>query len=98
MRRVVKPPPGHFNLVEEVGVGAFGSVWRAHDTKLDRTVAVKIPRSGQVNATDAEDFLREARSAAQLKHPNIVSVHEVGRDNGQTYIVSDFIEGLPLSS
>lgn len=88
---------GHFDLLERVGVGAFGSVWKARDTKLDRTVAVKIPRKGQLEAEEAEQFIREARSAAQLNHPNIVGVHEVGRDDGQTYIVSDFIEGLPLS-
>ena len=82
---------GHFDLVEQVGVGSFGSVWRAHDTKLDRTVAVKIPRKDQLNSTETEQFLREARAAAQLKHPNIVSVYDVGRDDGQTYIVSDFV-------
>ena len=89
---------GHFDLLEEVGVGAFGSVWKAHDTQLDRTVAVKIPRKGQLDIDETEKFFREARAAAQLKHPNIVSVYEVGRDDGQVYIVSDFVEGLPLSS
>ena len=65
---------GHFELIEQVGVGAFGSVWKARDTRLDRTVAVKIPRKGQLSPKEAEQFLREARAAAQLKHPGIVSV------------------------
>ncbi|MBT4867582.1 MAG: protein kinase, partial [Planctomycetaceae bacterium] len=89
---------GHFHLIEQVGAGAFGSVWKARDKELDRTVAVKIPRKGQLDETETEQFLREARSAAQLKHPGIVAVHEVGREDGQVYIVSDFVEGVPLSS
>ncbi|MBC8875227.1 MAG: protein kinase [Planctomycetes bacterium] len=69
---------GHFELIEELGVGAFGSVWMAHDKELDRQVAVKIPRKEQLAPEEAEQFLREARAAAQLQHPSIVSVHEVG--------------------
>ena len=87
----------HFRLVDRIGTGAFGSVWRACDTTLDRTVAIKIPRKGLLDPTEAEQFLREARSAAQLKHANIVTVHEVGRDEGQIYIVSDYIEGRTLA-
>ncbi|MCA9147878.1 MAG: hypothetical protein KDA92_01200, partial [Planctomycetales bacterium] len=51
----------HFRLVERVGVGAFGGVWRAHDTQLDRTVALKVPRKGQMDPEDQEQFIREAR-------------------------------------
>ena len=88
---------GRFTLVEKVGIGSFGSVFKATDTQLDRTVAVKIPRYGHLTAEDASKFLREARAAAQLRHPNIISVHEVGSDNGIIYIVSDFVDGLTLS-
>jgi tRNA A-37 threonylcarbamoyl transferase component Bud32/ribosomal protein S27E len=87
---------GHFELVEQLGAGAFGVVWRARDTKLDRTVAVKIPRKGQLDREETEKFLREARAAAQLRHPNIVSVHEVGIEQDLLYIVSDYVEGLSL--
>jgi serine/threonine protein kinase/WD40 repeat protein/tetratricopeptide (TPR) repeat protein len=88
---------GHFRLIERVGMGAFGSVWKAHDTKLDRTVAVKIPRSGQFDEAQEKAFIREARSAAQLNHPGIVRVHEVGRDGDTIYIASEFVRGLTLS-
>ncbi len=89
---------GHFDLVERLGIGGFGEVWKACDTELDRTVAIKIPRRGQLRGDEAEIFLREARSAAQLKHPNIVGVHEAGIDpTGQPYIVTDFIDGVTLA-
>lgn len=87
----------HFQLIDKVGVGAFGTVFEARDSKLDRTVAVKVPRTERLSQADAELFLREARAAAQLRHPNIVSVHEVGRDSDIIYIVSEFIRGVTLS-
>jgi hypothetical protein len=87
---------GRFKLVRRLGMGAFGEVWRASDSQLDRTVAVKIPRKGRLDSTESEQFVREARAAAQLKHPGIVSVHEVGTDDGRIYIVSDFIDGVDL--
>jgi tetratricopeptide (TPR) repeat protein/tRNA A-37 threonylcarbamoyl transferase component Bud32 len=87
----------HFDLVELLGVGGFGSVWKARDRKLDRTVAIKIPHRGRLNNDDLEKFLREARAAAQLQHPNIVRVYEVGRDGDSAYIVSDFVRGIPLN-
>ncbi|MSR59799.1 MAG: hypothetical protein EXS05_19530 [Planctomycetaceae bacterium] len=79
----------HFEFLERLGMGQFGTVWKAHDTQLDRLVAVKIPRCEQLDSTGIEQFLREARAAAQLRHPNIVSIHEVGRHEGSVYIVSD---------
>ncbi len=87
---------GHFKLLQQLGSGSFGAVWKALDAELDRTVAVKIPRKGQLNAKEAEQFLREARAAAQLRHPGIVAVHEVGREKDILYIVSDYVDGLTL--
>ena len=86
----------HFELLDMLGEGAFGTVWKARDTELDRIVAIKIPRSGQVDRSARSIFLKEARAAAGLRHPHIVSVHEVGVEAGTVYIVSDFIDGLPL--
>ena len=88
---------GQFELIERLGLGSFGTVWKSRDTELDRTVAIKIPRQGAMDTEDAEKFFREARAAAQLKHPNIVTVHEVGRGDDTVYIVSDFVRGVPLS-
>jgi WD40 repeat protein/tetratricopeptide (TPR) repeat protein len=87
---------GHFETIEHLGMGAFGSVWKARDTELDRVVALKVPRKGQLTAAETEQFLREARAAAQLRHPNIVTVHEVGRDGDTVYIVSDLVRGVSL--
>lgn len=88
---------GRFELIEQVGIGRFGAVWKARDTELDRIVAVKIPRRGQLDDVETQQFLREARAAAQVRHPNIVSVHEIGLDDGTVYIVSDFVDGASLS-
>ncbi len=54
-------------IIEQLGMGAFGTVWKARDTKLDRTVAIKIPHQGQLDGEDAERFLREATAAAQWR-------------------------------
>ncbi len=87
---------GQFQLIQRVGLGQFGSVWKARDLTLERTVAIKIPRRGQLTNVDVEMFLRDARLSAQLNHPNIVGVHEVGKQDETIYIVSDFIQGESL--
>lgn len=87
---------GHFQLLKQLGAGAFGAVFKAHDTKLDRIVALKIPKCGNLTATETESFLREARAAAQLNHSQIVGVHEVGQLDGRIYIVTDFINGMAM--
>ncbi|MBX3413226.1 MAG: protein kinase [Pirellulales bacterium] len=92
------PRLGKFELLQAVGRGAFGTVYRAKDTELDRIVAVKIPRSGQLSSDEDEDrFLREARSVAQLRHPGIVPVYETGRSESFPYIVTEFVQGVTLA-
>jgi tetratricopeptide (TPR) repeat protein len=90
-------PLGKFQLLERVGLGAFGAVWRARDTELDRLVALKIPHAGSLNdEADRTRFQREAQAAAQLRHPGIVAVYEVALLDGLPTIVQEFIDGVPL--
>ena len=98
VQRRTRAQIGHFQLVERVGSGGFGIVYRATDTNLKRTVALKVPRRGYFGSPDEEArFLREARHAATLRHPNIVQVFEVGTESGSHYIATEFIEGLDLA-
>jgi serine/threonine protein kinase len=89
---------GKFELLDIVGIGAFGTVYKARDPELDRTVAIKLPRAGNLSSKeDADRFLREARSVAQLRHPSIVPVYETAEHDGQPYLVSEFVEGVTLA-
>jgi tRNA A-37 threonylcarbamoyl transferase component Bud32 len=89
---------GKFEVIDTVGQGAFGTVYMARDPELDRVVAIKVPRSGNLaGPQDLDRFLREARSVAQLRHPSIVSVHEVGQVEGVPFLVSDFVRGVTLA-
>jgi tetratricopeptide (TPR) repeat protein len=89
---------GRFELLEFVGAGAFGTVFKARDLELDRLVAIKVPRPGSLGGPGHLDrFLREARSAARLRHPSIVPVHEVGQADGLPFLVSEFVQGLTLA-
>jgi WD40 repeat protein/serine/threonine protein kinase len=88
---------GKFQLLERVGVGASGAVWKARDTELGRVVALKIPHTGLLTADeDRERFHREARAAAQLRHSGIVTLHEVVTLEGLPCIVAEFIQGVSL--
>jgi eukaryotic-like serine/threonine-protein kinase len=90
---------GKFDLLEELGGGSFGAVFRAVDTELDREVAVKILRAGRLaRADDVERFLREAKSAARLKHPGIVSLYHVDQTpDGVCYLVEELVRGQTLA-
>src|SRR5262249_50977323 len=86
-RTTAEKPPlgtlGKFVLLQPLGQGAFGTVYKARDPDLDRLVAIKVPRPDNMGSGDRLDrFLREARKAAQLRHPSIVPVHEVGQHRG----------------
>lgn len=88
---------GRFELIAPLGRGTFGAVWKARDTQLDRLVAIKIPHRDTLTPDEMEPFLREARAVAQLRHPNIVGVHESGIESQTVYIVCDLIDGGTLA-
>lgn len=88
---------GRFELISRLGVGGFGSVWKALDPELERPVALKIPRRSQLAGEDVEFFFREARAAAQLRHPHIIPVYEIGRADDTVFIVSEFVRGVTLA-
>ena len=97
------PPPafstfGRFELLEVLGEGGFGMVFRARDPQLDREVAIKIPKEGVLSRPeDRERFIREGQAAATVQHPNLCPVYEAGEVDGRPYIVMALIEGQPLS-
>jgi class 3 adenylate cyclase/predicted ATPase len=96
----VSTPPvafGRYQVRGALGVGGFGAVYLGHDTQLDRPVAIKVLRGGaSTTQADGEPAVQEARRLAQLRHPGIVAVHDVGVHEGQVYIVSDYLDGLNL--
>jgi hypothetical protein len=87
-----------FELRSELGVGSFGYVFKAWDVQLERIVALKVQRAGSIaTQEEVERFLREARSAAQLKHPSIVSLYETGQtDDGVWFLICEYIDGSTL--
>jgi hypothetical protein len=85
--------PKRFVLKEALGEGSYGVVYRVWDSKLQREVAIKIPK---VERLDRDIFLREARAASRLNHPNVVRIYDVGEIGGLTFIVSDLIKGTTL--
>ena len=84
---------GRYRLQRRLGAGGFGTVWQAHDERLDREVAVKIVVRERVNTGR---FEREAKAAARLQHPNIVTLYEAGADDDGAYLVSELVRGATL--
>jgi TolB-like protein/tRNA A-37 threonylcarbamoyl transferase component Bud32 len=90
---------GHFRIIEKIGAGGMGEVYRARDEQLERDVALKIlPAASFRDPTARTRLLREARLASKLNHPHICTIHEVGEADGQAYIAMELVEGQPLSA
>ena len=88
---------GTYKVLDLVGRGGMGEVYRARDTRLKRDVAIKVlPRAFAADRERLRRFEQEARSAAALNHPNIISVHDMGTADGSPYIVSELLEGQNL--
>ena len=90
---------GRYEIVGEIGAGGMGEVYRARDTQLGRMVAVKVINEDTAgNRHSIERFEREARTVAQLSHPNILNIHDFGEDNGVVYAVTELLEGRDLAA
>ncbi len=91
-------PLGHYRLLEQIGSGGMGAVYRAHDERLDRDVAIKVLHSGTDGGQSAGGrLLEEARSASHLNHPHICTIYEVGEENRIAFIVMEYVAGRPMS-
>src|SRR5688572_24430428 len=84
----------HYQILEKIGSGGMGEVYRAYDEQLDRYVAIKVPLAPEFSDATARSLLvREARTASRLNHPNICTIHEAGDTDGHAYIAMELVEG-----
>src|SRR5512132_1974395 len=89
---------GPYEIVSAVGAGGMGEVYRARDTRLERTVAVKVlPSHLSVSAEVRQRFEREAKTVSQLSHPHICALYDVGNQDGVEFLVMEYLEGETLS-
>src|ERR1041385_1290888 len=90
---------GHFQILEKLGSGGMGEVYKARDNRLNRLVAVKVlPPDKVANAERKRRFIQEAQSASALNHPNIVTIYDINEVHGVDYMVMEFIAGKTLDA
>src|ERR1700704_1183999 len=89
---------GPYEILSALGAGGMGEVYRARDTRLDRTVAIKIlPEALAADPQFRDRFDREARTISQLDHPHICALYDVGEQNGTSFLVMQYLEGETLA-
>jgi len=97
MKPIQEETIAHYRIMEPLGAGGMGAVYKAYDKKLHRIVALKLLRPESLSQEDRRRrFLQEARAASALNHPHILTVYEVGEDNGKPYIAMEYVEGETL--
>ena len=85
-----------YRIIDKLGEGGMGVVYKAEDTLLGRTVALKLPRRSNIAREEKIRFLRGAKAAASLNHPNICTIHDLGETDGQPFVVMEYIAGETL--
>ena len=97
MRDLIGRTLGHYRIVEKIGEGGMGEVYRAHDERLDRDVAIKVLHESVAQDADRlARFEREAKAVAKLDHPNILAIHQLGTHEGSPFIVTELLDGESL--